>query len=648
MSLPVVLMAAASLAAADTTTYVVLNHGRPAGDMTVVRRDDSVLVRYQHIDRNRGQWSEARYRVDAKGVVLGGEARPFRPGEPVGAPTDRFEVAADSVRWGVTGAPGTVPSGAAKLQPGSFYRLRSFTPYDLAMLARHLLAQPERTATLLPTGTARAEIVKDTTVRGPSGRERVRMVAVYNGTSRTPQVVWLDSKGDLVASEAGWFITVRPGWEGLLPAFRRVELALRDRIADSATRELHAKPMPAAVLLRNGDVFDSERGVVRPRTSVLLRGDRIVAVGPADSITLPVGALEIDATGKTIVPGLWDMHGHIVGMTQTQGGLSQLAVGVTTMRDLAADIDMAVGYRDRVNAGKVVGPRAILGGFIEGPGAWAGPSEVLVRTEDEARRWVARYDSMGYEQIKLYNIVHPDLVPTIAEEARKRGMRLSGHIPRGLSVPAAVQLGFDEVNHGAFLFSTFYQDSLYLPRMRAYSAVAAAVAPNIDVDGADMTRLIEFLKSKGTVIDGTFNLWLNTPGADAPDSVKAAAASANANYHRLVKRLFDAGVTMVPGTDNVTGSTYVTELEVYEKAGVPAPEVLRMATLTSAKVMGDDGDYGSIAPGKVADLVIVDGKPAERIGDLRKVDRVVRAGRVYTPAELLGAAGLRQRATAQR
>ena len=376
MSLSVALLAAASLAAADTTTYVVLNHGRPAGDMTVVRQGDSVLVRYQHIDRNRGQWSEARYRVDAKGVVLGGEVRPFRPGEPVGAPTDRFEVAADSVRWGVTGA----PSGSAKLQPGAFYRLRSFTPYDLALLARHLLAQPERTATLLPTGTARAEVVKDTTVRAPSGRERVRMVAVYGGSARTPQVLWLDAKGDLVASEAGWFITVRPGWEGLLPAFRRVELALRDRIADSAARELHATPAPAAVLIRNADVFDSERGVVRPRTSVLLRGDRIAAVGPADSITLPVGALEIDATGKTIIPGMWDMHGHIVGMTQTQGALSQLAVGVTTMRDLAADIDMAVGYRDRVNAGKIVGPRAILAGFIEGPGAWAGPSEVLVRT----------------------------------------------------------------------------------------------------------------------------------------------------------------------------------------------------------------------------------------------------------------------------
>ena len=128
---------------------------------------------------------------------------------------------------------------------------------------------------------------------------------------------------------------------------------------------------------------------------------------------------------------------------------------------------------------------------------WAGPTEVLVRTEDEARAWVARYDSLGYKQIKLYNLMHPDLVPTIAEEAHKRGMRLSGHIPRGLTIQAAVTLGFDEFQHSAFLFSTFFQDSLYVPTMRAYSSVAAAVAPTFDVNAPQVTQLISFLRDHG-------------------------------------------------------------------------------------------------------------------------------------------------------
>ena len=94
---------------------------------------------------------------------------------------------------------------------------------------------------------------------------------------------------------------------------------------------------------------------------------------------------------------------------------------------------------------------------------------------------------------------------------------------------------------------------------------------------------------------------------------------------------------MVPGTDNLSSSSYHTELELYERAGVPASQVLQMATIVSARVMKDDRDYGSITPGKVADLVIIDGRPAERIADLRKVDRVVRAGRAYVPQEIVAA-----------
>ena len=312
----------------------------------------------------------------------------------------------------------------------------------------------------------------------------------------------------------------------------------------------------------------------------------------------------------------------------------QLATGITTVRDLASDIDVAVAQRDRADAGLLVSPRVILAGFIEGPGAWAGPSDVLVRTEAEARAWVARYDSLGYRQIKLYNLVHPDLVPAIAAEAHRRGMRLSGHIPRGLSVPAAVELGYDEIQHAAFLFSTFFEDSLLVPRMRAYSLVAGIVAPNVDVNGPDMTAMIAVLKQHHTVIDGTFNLWQN-------GELTGQGNAGTANYGRLLKRLYDEGVTLVPGTDNNAGTTYVTELELYQHDGIPAPDVLRIATLVPAQVMGDDRDYGSIAVGKVADIVIVDGRPAERISDLRHLERVIRAGRVYDPQAVRAALSTR-------
>jgi imidazolonepropionase-like amidohydrolase len=108
----------------------------------------------------------------------------------------------------------------------------------------------------------------------------------------------------------------------------------------------------------------------------------------------------------------------------------------------------------------------------------------------------------------------------------------------------------------------------------------------------------------------------------------------------LLKRLFDAGVTLVPGTDNVGGISYHGELEIYQRAGLPGAKVLQLATLVPARVMKEDADYGSIAVGKVADLVIVDGKPTEKISDLRHVERVMRAGRLYKSSDLYSAIGV--------
>ena len=609
---------------ADTTRYVVLNHGRPAGEMTVARAADSVVVRYQHIDRNRGRWLVNVYRL-REGRVVGAESRPMTRDGRVSGVTESFEVVADSVRWRRGDASGATAAGEDVL-----HRLGSATPVENARLAVFLLARPDRSAQLVPGGRVTAEVVADTVVATADGPRRVRFVAVSGGGA-SRNGIWLDEEDELFATNAGWFITLKPEAEPALPVLRAIEREHLEAQAAALARTLTA-PVDGPIVIRNGDLFDSETGTVRPRTTVVVRGDRIEAVGPADSIAEPAGATVIDATGLTVMPGLWDMHTHLQFSSQTGPALVQLASGITTIRDLAADEDAAVSQRDRADAGEIVSPRVLLGGFLEGPGAWAGPTDAIVRTETEARARVARYDSLGYRQIKLYNLVHPDLVPAIAAETKAREMRLSGHVPRGLSVPAAIELGFDEINHAAFLFSTFFQDSLYVPEMRPYSGVAALVAPGFDVEGEAMTSLIERLAESGTVVDGTFNLW---QGAGA---LRGEGTPAATSYRSLIRRLYDAGVTLVPGTDNFTSATLVTELELYEQAGIPSAEVLRLATIVSAEVMGEDGEYGSIAPGKMADLIIVAGRPAERVGDLRRVEQIMRAGRLYTREQLLAAA----------
>jgi imidazolonepropionase-like amidohydrolase len=644
----------------DSLSYVVLNHDRTAGEMTVVTRGDSVVVRYRYVDRNRGPRVEAHYRLSPSGAIVGMEARGLGTDFFQTSMGERFTVADGAATWTSTG-----DSGRTRLNGNPLYRSRTPTPYDNAILARYTLHQAQQTASLLPAGTVHAQVVRDTVLTLGGAREHVRLVAV-DGVDTSPITVWLDDRDDLFTAGAGWFVTVRRGWEPMLPALRDMERAYRVRRSAALASRL-TPAAPPAIVIRNGDVFDSERGVIRPRTTIVVTGDRITAVGAADSIVSPKGATVIDATGKTVLPGMWDMHTHL-GLASEEDGVLQLAAGITTVRDLASDIEDAVSRRDRSRAASVLGPRYVLAGFMDGPGAWAGPTSVLIRTEDEARHMIARYDSLGYRQIKVYNLIHPDLIPAIADETHKRGMRLSGHVARGLSVPDAVRLGYDEIQHAAFLFSTFFPDSLFVPTMRAYGQVAAAVAPTFDVDGREMTGLIAFLREHGTVIDGTFNAWLDqsrpvkdgthvifgptlawlpppmrrelSPDASAAPQEAARAMARDASYMRLLKRLFDAGVTLVPGTDFVAGLSYHGELEIYERAGIPAPSVLQIATIVPARVMKDDKDYGSITPGKIADLVVVNGHPAERITDLRKTEWVVRGGRSYSVSALYAAIGI--------
>ncbi|MBI3791328.1 MAG: amidohydrolase family protein [Gemmatimonadetes bacterium] len=648
----------------DTTQYVVWNHGREAGEMRVITFGDSAVVRFRYQDRQRGPKLETRYKFGPGGTLLGLEVRGLNA---TMFPTERsesFERDGAGAKWTAGDDSGRVANVG-----NAFYLASSGNPYDFAMVVRHLLAQPGQKAKLLPVGEARAFVAAETTVTALGRSHHLRFV-MLDANEGAPNGLWLDDAGRVFASEAGWFITVRAGAEAILPGLRAIERAWHAKKAAELARKL-APPAASTVVIRNGDLFDSERGTVRARQSIVITGDRITAIGPADSLKVPAGATVIDATGRTVMPGMWDMHTHLHFTGETEAPLRQLAAGITTIRDVASDIDAALAQRARADSGTILSPRVILAGFIEGPGAWAGPSAALVRTEAEARAWVARYDSLGYKQIKLYNLVHPDLVPTIAEEAHKRKMRLSGHIARGLTIQDAVTLGYDEFQHAAFLFSTFYQDSLYVPRMRAYSNLAAVLAPTFDVDGQRVTDLIGFLRAKGTVVDGTFNIWQDrsqplpdgtdavfgptlawmgpitqralTPRGTLPPQDAARAAAASANYRKYLKRLYDAGITLVAGTDNAEGLSFHGELEIYERAGIPAPAVLQIATIIPARVMGDTAQYGSIAVGKVADLAIVAGKPYEHVTDLRKTERVVRAGRVYRTRDLYLATGLTPR-----
>jgi imidazolonepropionase-like amidohydrolase len=226
-----------------------------------------------------------------------------------------------------------------------------------------------------------------------------------------------------------------------------------------------------------------------------------------------------------------------------------------------------------------------------------------------------------------------------------------------------VREGADEIQHANFLMLNFLFDEVKDTRTPARFTAVAEHGAEIDPSQDRVRAFLALLKEKGTVLDPTLvafeTMFVGKKGSISPSDAAIAdrmppqvrrsflsgslpvPAGKEQRYRdsyrsmlRMIKAAYDAGIPIVAGTDDLAGFSLARELELYVEAGIPPSEVLRIATLGGARVMKMDGDYGSIEPGKVADLLLVDGDPAARIGDVRKADVVVKGGVVYRPAAI--------------
>jgi hypothetical protein len=336
---------------------------------------------------------------------------------------------------------------------------------------------------------------------------------------------------------------------------------------------------------------------------------------------------------------------------------------------MANDTDSFLQRVARFDNGSELGPRVLKAGIIDGTGEFAGPTKMRVDTADEAIKDVDWYASHDYAQIKIYSSVKPELVPIIADRAHARGLRVSGHVPAFMSARQFVEGGADEIQHLNFIELNFLYPEVKETRNRDRFTKVAEHAREFTPDKAQVREFIQFLKQHHTVLDPTMNVLEGlfsgdpsavTPGLETivprfppqvrrvmrsgalevPPGKEEAYGQAFPAMLRLLKALYDAGVTIIPGTDSLAGYTLHRELELYVRAGIPPAEVLRMATLTSALVMGVNKDRGFVAAGKLADMVLTDGDPTKNIRDLDNLTIVVKGGIVYDPAAIEKALGI--------
>lgn len=636
--------------------HVAFLAGKPVGiQSTTVRADGTWVIDYEYNDRGRGPRTHTEMRLDERGLPA--SLRTTGVDYFKGSAEETLTSEGGALRWKNKQEQGGSPAG----RPGFFLSLNG-APAEVGLLARAALAAPDRRLAIYPAGEVTAREVDRVTVTAGARREEVRMIEL-GGLGFTPFLVWLRADGGLFASVSPWFSLVAEGWESAIPTLLARDEAQAARRQTALASRLAARPNGDLLVIRGAALFDAEKAALRPGTTIVVRGDRIERVGPDASIQVPAGAEVIDAAGKTVVPGLWDMHVHI----SADDGILHLAGGVTSARDLGNDIESVMDTRKRIEAGTLLGPRLTLAGLIDGPGPFAGPTKVLVSTEAEARAAVDRFAELGYPQIKLYSSLKPELVPIMAEHAHRRRMRVSGHIPAHMRAEDAVRAGYDEIQHANMLILNFLPDVKDTRTPLRFTAVGERAA-GLDLGSAEVRAFVDLLRSRGTVVDPTLaifeTLLADRPGQDPagyraiaerlPPNVRrglqgnslpqAGSETYVASYRRileLIALLDRAGVPIVAGTDSLPGFALHRELELYAMAGLSPAKVLQIATLGAARVARRDRELGSIAPGKLADLIIVPGDPTRDISAVRGVETVVKGGVRYSVDALLGAVGVR-------
>lgn len=545
-------------------------------------------------------------------------------------------------------------AGRATVPPGElFFDIEGYAPVSVQMmLVRYWRSHGSpKTLKTLPHGEVQIEDqgVETFTI---SGRKIQLKKLSVRGLIWGAESAWLDAQGHLVAvvgvdAEMDHFEAVAEGYEDGLPAF--VTGAARDSMANLAKVAAAFTVQPALITaIVGGRLIDGTGKPAIENAVVILKDGKIAAAGPAANTPVPEGAQTIDARGKSVLPGLWEMHAHF---EQVEWGPIYLATGVTTARDVGNEREFIVAARDAIAGGRGVGPRLVMAGIVDGSGPFA-LGVIRVDTPEQAREQVQKYKAAGFQQIKIYSSVKPNILKVVCAEAHRLGMTVTGHIPFGMNAIQGIHDGMDQINHVEYLTSVMMDPK----------------SQTIDPDAPNAKKAIKLLLEHHIVVDPTLALMeivthpvdqpisafepgilkvapelregLETTGMP-PQKVEQAAATFRAMV-ATVRVLHKAGVPIVAGTDqSVPGFSLDREIELYVQAGFTPMEAIQAATLVPARAMGMEKDSGTVEAGKRGDVILVDGNPLENISDIRKVSLVFAGGKMYQPAALWTSVGFK-------
>jgi imidazolonepropionase-like amidohydrolase len=423
------------------------------------------------------------------------------------------------------------------------------------------------------------------------------------------------------------------------------------------------------VALTNARVIDGTGAPAKENQTLVIRGGSIADIGDAARVKAPEGATVIDLTGKSVMPGLVMVHEHLYYPTGpgVYGQLGEsfvrlyLAGGVTTMRTGGnTNGVMDISLKQAIDAGRQPGPAMdATAPYLNGP---QNQLQMHALTDaDDARKQVAYWADMGATSFKAYMMITRDELRAAVEEAHKRGLKITGHLC-SVTYAEAADIGIDDLEHGFLASTDFVPDKQ--PDVCPGQQVGQRTIATLDENGEPFKALVKKLVDRKVALTSTLTVFETfTPGRPMPPGLdvllpqlkqqfeqnyQRTAQSQQSIYPKLLPKAFalerafvKAGGLLIAGTDPTGGGGVIPgysdqrQIELLVEAGFSPVEAIRICTLNGATYLGRDAKIGSIASGKQADLVVIDGDPSKTIADVRKVETVFKQGVGFDPARLI-------------
>ena len=640
--------------ALSTIRYtILLDNGLLAGEQIVQRlNSDTIKVHYDFKENGRGPTLDEIIKVGPDQTMVDYQVK--GTSEMGAIVNERFTHKGALAEWSSTSE-----RGNRRIRGPAFYLPLdgSFEVDSLRIAA--LASSKTGTLRLLPEGTVVQQRLDEMVVTHADESQVVQLV-MQTGIGLSPQFFWATTSVEISLFAAilpGNSVLIREGWESNLIELKKRQEEVTSRILEKRAKTLQ-HPMPGLTVIRNTRVFNSETAVLSAPTDVYVLRGRITGMFPAGTYLTSVDG-EIDAAGRVMLPGLFDMHTHI----SRWSAMYHLTAGVTSVRDLGNSNVELQKMIDETADGDLMSPRLIPAGFIEGESAFSAHDGILISDSSDSKRAIDWYAMRGYPQLKIYNSFPRELIPDTIAYAQKRGMKVSGHVPAFMRAEDLVDAGFNELHHINQLFLNFLSTPTTDSRTLERFYLPAEKGAELDLNSPEVKDFIEKLKRNNVVVDptlATFDFIKHRNGEVSdpyktisdfmpPDvrrsfktstmqiSDEKTAKRYEASYKKMVEfvgRLYRAGVPLVAGTDALAGFTLHSELALYVKAGLTPAQAIQVATYNDAKFTDTLGNRGTVSTGKLADLILVDGEPTRNIEDIRKVAVVITRGKLLYPNEL--------------